>query len=770
MITDVKKIIAEMTLEEKSSLCSGLNFWSTQPLERLGIPSIMMTDGPHGLRKPPGGDGEQVGIGNSEPSTCFPSGSALAASWDVELLEKVGVAIGEAAQAAGVQIVLGPAMNIKRSPLCGRNFEYFSEDPYLTSEMAASYIRGVQSQGVGTSPKHYAVNNQEHRRMSVNAVVDERSMREIYLTGFEGAVKQSKPWTIMAAYNKVNGIYATEHPYLLTEILRNEWGFDGFVVSDWMAVNERVAALAAGLDLEMPGNGGYGDRKIAEAVRTGKLSVEQLDKVIESFLNIVFKAHEARKENATIELENHHQLARTAAAESMVLLKNEDGILPIKKIDRVAVIGEMAKKPRYQGSGSSYIVPTQIDIPWDELVSVSEGRIEWSYAQGYELESDEWHESLVEEAVSVSKQADCTILFVGLPDRYESEGYDRTHLQLPDNHKRLIEAIAADQSNLIIVLSNGSPVEMPWIDRVKAVLEANLGGQAAGGAIADLLLGKANPCGKLAESFPMELRHNPSYFNFPGEDDEVFYREGVFVGYRYYDTKGIKPLFSFGHGLSYTTFEYTDISLDRDSISDEEMVRVTVKVKNTGEMAGKEIVQIYIRDVESSVSRPEKELKGFRKVYLEPGEEKHVEFFLDKRAFAYYNTTLKDWHIESGEFEVLAGTASDRIMLRKLLNVSSTVKVPNIFTRNSTLGDLMGDEAGAKIVNLLMRSLGQRARNISEEDQSDNSEHGSHQRMMSEVAKNMPLRSIIARSNGSFTDEQLEQLLKQDATNKEVKQ
>lgn len=756
MKRDLKKKIAELTLEEKASLCSGLNFWRTKPVERIGIPSIMLTDGPHGLRKQQGGSGDHLGIGDSVPSTCFPSGSALAASWDVDLIESVGAAIGAECQAEDVQIVLGPALNIKRSPLCGRNFEYFSEDPYLSAEMAASHIRGVQSQGIGTSAKHYAVNNQEHRRMSVDAVVDERTLREIYLPGFEGAVKQSQPWTVMAAYNKVNGTHASEHPYLLTDILRNEWGFEGFVVSDWGAVNERVDALAAGLELDMPGNGGYSDQKIVEAVRNGKLSTEILDQAVERLLTIIFKAVDSRKENATYDPMEHHQIARKAAAECMVLLKNEEDILPLKKQGRIAVIGEMAQKPRFQGGGSSHIVPTKLDLPLEELRALTGDQVEWTYAQGYELANDAWNEALAAEATAAAKQADVAIVFAGLPDRYESEGYDRKHMRMPDNHNRLIEAIAAVQPNLVVVLSNGSPVEMPWIGRAKAVLEAYLGGQAAGGAIADLLMGEANPSGKLAETFPVDNRNNPSHFNFPGDGDEVVYREGLLVGYRYYDTKAIQPLFAFGHGLSYTVFEYTGIVLDKHEISDLETVRVSVTLRNKGERAGKEVVQLYVKDVKSSISRPEKELKGFQKVHLEPGEEKTIEFVLDKRSFAYYNTVLKDWHVETGDFEILVGSSSDRVVLTTVLKVNSTVIPPKAFTRNSTVGDLMADPVGAQIVQSMMKSSMQM-----NETENQPAMNESHDEMMKAVMASMPLRSLINFSQGALTDEMLDGILKQ---------
>jgi len=593
--------------------------------------------------------------------------------------------------------------------------------------------------------------------MSLDALVDERTIREIYLPGFEGAVKHAQPWTIMAAYNKVNGTYATENPHLLTDILREEWGFEGVVISDWMAVNERVHALIAGLDLEMPGNGGYGDQKIVKAVQNGELTIDQLNVAVERLLTFLFKAAENRKENASYDLEVHHHLAKRTAAESMVLLKNEDAILPLKKTGKVAVVGEMAKKSRYQGGGSSHMIPTKVDIPFDELVAGAAGQIDWAYAQGYDLESDEWNEDLVKEALRSAQQSDCAVVFAGLPELYESEGFDRKHMRMPAHHNRLIEAIAEVQPNLIVVLSNGAPVEMPWIGRAKAVLESYLGGQAAGSAIADLLLGVANPCGKLAETFPQQLEHNPSYFNFPGEDDEGVYREGLLVGYRYYDTKAIKPLFAFGHGLSYTTFEYTGITLDRTELSDQETVKVVVSVKNSGQLAGKEIVQLYVRDIKSSVSRPEKELKGFSKIHLEPGEERSVEFVLNKRSFAYYNTALKDWHVETGEFEILAGAASDRILQTASVQVNGTVSVPRKFTRNSTIGDLMQDQVGSKIVQQIISGMGQQSQ--SETADGSTTESETTRMMIEEVVKSMPLRNLVVTSQGAFDDQKLADIL-----------
>ncbi|MBD2872993.1 glycoside hydrolase family 3 protein, partial [Paenibacillus arenilitoris] len=496
--------------------------------------------------------------------------AGIACSWDRGLIRKVGVALGEECQAEDVAVLLGPGANIKRSPLCGRNFEYFSEDPYLSSEMAANHIMGVQSQGVGTSLKHFAANNQEHRRMTVDAIVDERTLREIYLASFEGAVKQAQPWTVMCSYNKVNGEYAAENRFLLTEVLKDEWGHVGFVVSDWGAVNERAEGLAAGLELEMPSSDGAGDRKLVEAVKSGRLAENVLDDAVERILTVIFKAVDHKKPNAAYDADAHHRIAREAASESMVLLKNEGGILPLAKEGRIAVIGEFARSPRYQGGGSSHIKPTRIDDIAEEIrLSAGSGAVV-AYAQGYKADSDEIDETLLQEAADTAASADIAVLFVGLPERYESEGYDRTHLSLPANHLELIERVSAAQRRTVVVLSNGAPVEMPWLGQVQAVLEAYLGGQALGGAIADLLFGDANPCGKLAETFPIQLSDNPSHLNFPGEGDRVEYKEGLFVGYRYYDAKNMKTLFPFGHGLSYTTFEYSSIEVDKREAGDNE--------------------------------------------------------------------------------------------------------------------------------------------------------------------------------------------------------
>ncbi|MFD1953858.1 glycoside hydrolase family 3 C-terminal domain-containing protein [Paenibacillus thailandensis] len=749
---DIEAIVSQMTLEEKAGMCSGLDFWHLKGVERLGVPSVMVTDGPHGLRKQSQG-ADHLGLFNSVPATCFPSAAGMASSWNKELIYRVGEALGEECQAEDVAVLLGPGANIKRSPLCGRNFEYFSEDPFLSSELAASHIQGVQSQGVGTSLKHFAVNNQEHRRMTTDAIVDERTLREIYLASFEGAVKKGRPWTVMCSYNQVNGAFASENAKLLTDILKEEWGHEGFVVSDWGAVNERDDALAAGLELEMPASNGVGEGKVIEAVQSGKLSVEALDRAVTRLLRVIFMAVDQKKENATYDKDAHHALAREVAAESMVLLKNEGGALPLRKDAKLAVIGAFGQKPRYQGGGSSHIVPTRLDSPLEEMKKLSADPCRIAYAQGYHVDSDLTDEALLEEAVEAASAAETVVIVAGLPDRYESEGYDRTHLDLPDNQNKLIEAIAGVNDNVVVVLLNGSAVVMPWIDRVKAVLESYLGGQAAGGAIADLLFGVHNPSGKLAETFPLKLSDNPSYLNFPGEGDRVEYKEGLFVGYRYYDKKQMKTLFPFGHGLSYTSFAYSDLTVDRAEMKDTEKASVSVKVTNVGAVRGKEIVQLYVRDVASTVIRPEKELKGFAKVDLKPGESQTVTFELDKRAFAYYNVELKDWHVESGDFELIVASSSVKPELTAKITVLSTVKLKKRYTMNSTIGDLLQDPDTAGAINELLAEY-RKSSGLFDPEQNDE-----HADMMAAMLQYMPLRAMLSFGGEALSEEKLKRLL-----------
>ncbi|MEK4008704.1 glycoside hydrolase family 3 C-terminal domain-containing protein [Paenibacillus sp. FSL H3-0333] len=704
MNRDLKKIISRMTLEEKVRLCSGVGAWNTAALPEHDIPALMLTDGPHGLRKQSGAQ-DHMGLNDSVPATCFPTAAGLASSWNKTLLEQVGAALGEECQAEDVHILLGPGTNIKRSPLCGRNFEYFSEDPYLSSELTTSYVQGVQSQGVGTSLKHFAVNNQETKRFNINVILDERTLREIYLASFENVIKQAQPWSVMAAYNKINGEYCSQNEKLLNDILREEWEFEGIVVSDWGAVSERDVALSAGMDLEMPDSNGVGSEKIINAVRSGTMSEEILDVAVERILSTIYKTIDNKKDHVTYNQKAHHQFARSVAAESMVLLKNDDQLLPLQKQGKLAVIGAFAKHPRYQGAGSSRVNPTQLEVPMDEIAkTASQARVQ--YAEGYSLDSGEINAQLIQEAKKVAGESEVAILFVGLPEKYDAEGVDREHLKLPDNQNALIEAVTEIQSNTVIVLFNGSAVEMPWIHKVKGVLEAYLGGQGMAGAVADILFGDKNPSGKLAETFPVQLSQTPSYINFPGEGDKVEYREGLFVGYRYYDKVEIEPLFPFGHGLSYTTFEYSELQLNKKEITDSEEVIVSVKVKNTGGRAGKEIVQLYVQDIVSSVIRPVKELKAFEKIELAPGEEKRVIFKLGKRAFAYYNVELKDWHVESGDFELLIGKSSKEIVLQDTIKVHSSVRLRKKYTLDSTLGDIKSEPAAASFISSLLTGMG----------------------------------------------------------------
>ena len=663
-IETIKNLINQMTLEEKASLCSGLNFWYLKSIERLGIPPIMVTDGPHGLRKQLS-DADHVGLNESVPATCFPTASALAATWNRELIYQVGEALGEECRQEKVGVILGPGLNIKRSPLCGRNFEYFSEDPYLSGEIAKSHINGVQSQGVGTSMKHYAVNNQEFHRMTIDTIVDERTLREIYLTGFEIAVKEAQPWTVMCSYNRINGTYASDNRYLMNDILKEEWGHQGLVVTDWGAMNERVAALKAGLELEMPGAPNGNDAKIVAAVRSGTLDEAVLDRAVERILTMIFKAQDTLAQDFSYDPQAHHALARRVAGEASVLLKNDGHLLPIRGGAKIAVIGRFAKHPRYQGAGSSLMNPSQLDNLYDELAKLA-GEANLIYAAGYTEKGDIADEILIQEALTAASQADVVVICAGLTDMYEVEGIDRTHMNLPAGHDALIQRLAAAHRNVVVVLSNGSPVEMPWVNAVPAILEGYLGGQAGAGALVDILTGRVNPSGKLAETFPLKLADTPA-LPFPGGPAVVAYCESIYVGYRYYDSAEVDVLFPFGYGLSYTTFAYRDLSLSQDG----EIVTAAFKVKNTGLVAGKEVVQLYVRDTQTTVFRPDKELKGFAKVDLQPGEEKEVRITLGRRAFAFYDMGSKDWVVEAGDFEILVGASSRDIRLTDIIHLAT---------------------------------------------------------------------------------------------------
>ena len=750
---DIKSLVSQLTLEEKAGLCSGADFWHTKAVERLGIPASMVSDGPHGLRKQDE-EVDHLGINDSIKAVCFPAASATAASFDREMLCRMGEAIGDSCQHEKLSVVLGPAVNIKRSPLCGRNFEYFSEDPYLAGQMASALIHGIQSRNVGTSIKHFAVNSQEHRRMSSSAEVDERTLREIYFPAFETAVKQEQPWTVMCSYNRINGVFASENPWLLTEVLRGEWGFEGYVMSDWGAVSDRVAGVKAGLDLEMPASGGFNDRKIVEAVRSGKLDEAVVDQAVERILNIVYRFVEHAKPETPWDKEAQHLLAAEVAADCMVLLKNEEGILPLSREDEIAFIGEFAEKPRFQGGGSSHINCFKTT----SALEAAEG-LKIRYARGYSVADDCATDEMIREAVEAARSARVAVVFAGLPDVYESEGYDRTHMRMPDCQNRLIEAVAAANPNTVVVLYNGSPVEMPWIGSVKAVLEAYLGGQAVGLATVRILFGEVNPSGKLPESFPKKLSDNPSYLFYGGEGDTAEYREGIFVGYRYYDRKETELLFPFGHGLSYTSFDFSDLRLSRERITDQESLTATVRVTNTGKRAGKTVVQLYVGDCESSVFRPVRELKGFDKIFLEPGESKDVSFTLDKRSFAYWNTKIHDWHVESGEFRIEIGHSSRDIACCAAVQVDSTAEIPRRYDVNSIFMDLMQDPRADTVLKPLLDGIREMFM-PSDEEQSDAAQEAISNEMSLAMVKYMPLRSILSFAGEKADPGLIDQILK----------
>lgn len=755
-IEEIRKLIGQMTLEEKAGLLSGADFWHTKAVERLGIPATMVSDGPHGLRKQDLA-ADHLGINDSIKAVCYPAASATAASFDPDMLEEMGKALGESCQHEGLSVLLGPAVNIKRSPLCGRNFEYFSEDPYLTGKMAAALIRGIQSKNVGTSIKHFALNSQEHRRMSSSSNADERTIREIYFPGFEIAVKESQPWTVMCSYNRINGVYASENPWLLTDVLRKEWGFEGYVMSDWGAVSNRPAGVAAGLDLEMPASGGVNDRKIVKAVQEGKLDEKAVDLCCERILNIVFRFAENAKPDTPWDKEKQHLQAAEIAADCMVLLKNEDGLLPLSREDEIAFIGEFAEKPRFQGGGSSHINSFKVTGAMEAAKD-----LKVTYAQGYSVAKDEATDAQIAEAVAAAKKAKAAVVFAGLPDAYESEGYDRSHMRMPECQNKLIEAVADANPNTVVVLHNGSPVEMPWIGKVKAVLEAYLGGQAVGLAEVRVLFGDVNPSGHLPETFPIKLEDNPSYLFYGGEPAGTDYREGIFVGYRYYDKKKMEVLFPFGHGLSYTTFEYSGLKLSADAIRDTDTVNATFTVKNTGNRAGKTVAQLYVGDIEGYVNaiRPVKELKAFKKVALEPGESREITLTLDKRAFATWREEIHDWWVESGDFCIAVGESSACLPLTAVVKVESTTELPKHFNADSIFMDIMADSKAKAVLGPMIQKM---FASFSKPDEavSEAAQEAVTEEMGLAMMQYMPIRGALSFGGGAMSDEQLEALLKQ---------
>lgn len=746
---DIEAILKSLTLEEKAGLCSGRDFWHTKAVERLGVPSVMMCDGPHGLRKQVG-ESDHLGINVSIETECYPTASALASSFDRQVLRDLGKALGQECRAEDVAMLLGPGLNMKRSPLCGRNFEYFSEDPYLAGEMGAAYIQSLQEQGVSACVKHFAANNQETMRMSGSSELDERTLEEIYLPAFEAAVRQGGARGVMCAYNAINGVFCAENRRLLTDTLRGKWGFDGVVVTDWGAVKDRVKGLEAGLDLEMPGGPGAQDAAIVEAVRNGTLDEEVLDKTVRRLLRWLEQSRSADGRNTDFDRDKAHELSGRLAARCAVLLKNDERILPLNPDGNVVFIGEFAVTPRYQGAGSSHINARRVT----SAAEAAEGRV--GYVQGYDLCHPERAAALLAQAVAAAKTADTVVVFAGLPDSFETEGCDRDTMALPEDQNALIEAVAAATPNVVVVLHGGSAMELPWIQRVKAVLYMHLGGSDVGEATVKLLYGEENPGGRLAETWPLRLEDNPSYLNFPGEEGIVNYAEDIFIGYRYYDKKKMEVLFPFGHGLSYTRFAYSDFALSAETMDDTEELLVSCTVQNIGETAGSEVVQLYVGDVESSVRRPVRELKGFERVDLTPGEKKNVSFRLSKRAFAYYEPKIHDWFVENGAFCIEIGASSRDIRLSGRVMVNGTTELPFVYTRLSTVGDLARTEKGRGFMQQ-MTAMRQKQHGSDAEGASVRTMGEGSEKMVNRMMTEMPLSNLV--TYGVMTMEQLDGLI-----------
>jgi len=755
MTNQIQTLITQMTLAEKAALCTGDSRWTTTEVERLDIPQLLVSDGPHGVRRV--ADIHSLAQ-KSEPATCFPTASSLAATWDVDLLYEVGQALAEEAIALEVDVLLGPGVNMKRTPLCGRNFEYFSEDPFLAGALAVGFINGVQSKGVGTSLKHFAANNQEFERFSINAKIDERALREIYLAAFETAVTKAKPWTVMCAYNKVNGTYASEHQRLLTDILRDEWGFEGFVVSDWGAVHNRLASLQGGLDLEMPGPKEARVQAVINAVNNGELDEALLDEAVRRILQIVFKAAETPK-GGSFDVAAHHALARKVAAAGMVLLKN-NGILPLQNPESIAVIGRSAQEPHFQGGGSSHINPTQVDNPYQELQKLA-GPAGLTYAAGYPTD-DTFQQELIDEAVVLAQASSVALLYIALPSFKESEGYDRPDLDLTKQQVALIQAVTAVQPNTIVILNNGSAVAMSaWIDGPAAILEAWMMGQAGGGAIADILFGHTNPGGKLAETFPLKLSDTPAHLNFPGENGVVRYGEGLFIGYRYYDAREQAVLFPFGYGLGYTTFAYSNMQVSASTFQDVDGLTVTVDVTNTGLVAGQEIVQLYVHDQESRLVRPTKELKGFAKVALQPGETKTVTISLAYRAFAYYHPAYQQWITDNGQFDLLIGASAADIRCTAVVTMQSTLTLPTLLNRDSTIRTWLDDPLGHGILLPFFQKLQAQGAGLIGSEDGLRERYGENSMAL---VMDMPLLSVLHSEENSLSlspEETVNNLLQQ---------
>ncbi|MFD0616105.1 beta-glucosidase [Paenibacillus sp. GCM10027629] len=656
-----KELIEKMTLEEKASFMSGKDFWQTQDMKRLGIHSIFLADGPHGIRRQAVAS-DKLGLNAGLPATCYPTAATVANSWNMELGEKVGEYLGEEAITQKVHVLLGPGVNMKRNPLCGRNFEYFSEDPYHAGKMAASYIRGIQSQGVSACVKHFAVNNQEERRMSIDTIVDERTLREIYLTAFEIAVQEGKTKSIMSSYNKLNGTYANENMHLMQDILRGEWDYTGTIITDWGGSNDRVAGLLAGNELEMPTTAGETDQEIVQAIQSGKIKEEVLDECVDRLLELIFTTQKVyQRPHTDFNIEKHHRVSQKVAEESIVLLKNEEGILPLKFGKKVAVIGDFAKDARYQGAGSSIVNPTILDHTLDCFEE--SGIVSIGFEPGFERYGKK-NQKKIAKACALAAQADVVLLYLGLDEVTEAEGLDRQSMKIPENQIDLLHALYQMNSNIVAILSCGSAVEMPWIDKVKGLLHGYLGGQAGARAILRVLSGDVNPSGKLAETYPLRYEDTPSYYHFPGKEVSAEYRESVYIGYRYYDTANVDVLFPFGYGLSYTTFDYADIQINKTG--------VTFQLTNSGDRAGMEVVQLYVGCTSNDIFRPTKELKGFTKVFINAGESKQVFIPFDDKTFRYFNVKTNQWEVEEAEYKIKIGASSADIRLEEVLFVEGT--------------------------------------------------------------------------------------------------
>jgi len=735
---DVQAIVKAMTPEEKASLCAGANFWHTVAVERLGVPSVLMTDGPHGLRKQ-ADTTDVTGMAPSVEAPCFPTAASTGSSFDRDLLKRLGETLAEECRAEGISILLGPGVNIKRSPLCGRNFEYFSEDPYLAGQMSAAYTQGLQGGGVGVSMKHFAVNNQETRRLTVSAKVSERALREIYLPAFENTVKEAKPWTIMASYNRLNGEYTHASHRLLEEILRDEWGFDGFVMTDWGACDLRVPALKAGDELQMPGGKSACTQDILDALADGSLDMEILDRAVARILRVVKLASETAPLPG-YDRNAHHQIAREIARESMVLLQN-DGTLPLRKEQSIAFIGPFAQTPRFQGGGSSHIRTEHAVGAWEAV----QGICTPVFATGLGQDGLTADPALLAEAVKVAQAAEVAVIFAGLPDTLDSEGSDRWSIDLPQAQNDLISAIADTGVKTVVVLMNGSAVAMPWRGKVSAILESFLAGEAVGEAQVDLLFGEANPCAKLSETFPVKLQDTPAYGNFPGFRDDVEYGEGVYVGYRHYATREVPVLFPFGHGLSYTSYAYEDLRLDKPELKPDEALTLTFTIRNTGKVAGKEIVQVYIAP-RDTMNRPVLELKQFAKVDLAAGQQKTVSLALDPRAFAWYREG-EGWRVEGGEYEIWVGASSTDIRLKASVTMASGLEKGWRVTRNTTLGDLLQNPKTSAFAEQFLSGL----------PGMDNGEVFTKEQLV-EMFSGMPLRSAVM-FNGIVPDKDLDNMI-----------